>query len=219
MKAKISQSNENGNNNAEKNVDNSLIINELKPILYGERYGNGRLNCPVCIVKGIAPEIVKKTTFGVLLAKLQTGDASNKEKARALKAAYKNDKKGYDKAKQNLNGFIFGDFKSRKDGDCLVYAALLCLDIDGYDDPILAIFDLERLRKNPLVFAAWCSPSGCGLRVFVWTDATPETHKPTYAALQTEFCAFLNLTTEKDKFPHMDKTTSNVSRLRSEERV
>ena len=33
MKAKISQSNENGNNNAEKNVDNSLIINELKPIL------------------------------------------------------------------------------------------------------------------------------------------------------------------------------------------
>ena len=213
MNAKLVQINENGNNKAEKNKNNSLIINELKPCIYENRYGNGRLDCPVCIVKGTKPEIVEKTTFRALKAKLETGEAANVETAKNLKTAYKGDKKAYDKAKQGLNGFVIGDFKSRKDADCLVYVPLLCLDIDGYSDPLTASWDLDRLKKNEYVFAVWYSPSGHGLRVLVWTDATPETHKATYTALQTEFCAFLNLTTDKEKFPHIDKTTSNVSRL------
>ena len=220
METKLVHVEQNGNNPAEKKENNSLTINELKVNVYENIYGNGRLECPICIFKGNGkiPTIkqvkpIEKSTFKAFLPKLKTGEAANIEKAANLKTAYKDDKKGYDEAKQNLEAFVIGMFDHRTDNTCLIYVPLLCLDIDGYNDQLEASWDFEQLKKNPLVFAAWYSPSGCGLRVLVWTNATPETHKPIYKTLQSEFCTFLNLTTDKEKFPHMDNSTSNMSRL------
>lgn len=214
MTTKVEKKIETDKNNVEILKDNSLFINELKPCIYDKIYGNGRLDFPVCIVQGILPKVIKKTTFRTFLTMLKTGDLTKIETAKKLKTAYQNgDKKTYDTIKQNLNGFVIGDFESRRDVECLMYVPLLCLDIDGYNDHLEASWDIELLKKNEYVFAAWYSPSGCGLRVLVWTDAQPETHKTTYTALQSEFCTFLNLTTDKTKFPHMDISTSNISRL------
>lgn len=215
MSAKLNTFDETTKKNVVKKENNSLTINELEPYIYENRYGNGRLNCPVCIVKGIAPKIIEKTTLEALLTKkLRSLEPANIETATNLKTAYESgNKQAYDTLKQKLYGFVIGDFKSRKDADLLTYAPLLCLDIDGYSDQLEASWDLDLLKKNEYVFAAWFSPSTHGLRVLVWTDATPETHKATYSALQAEFCTFLNITTDKDKTPHIDLSTSNVSRL------
>ena len=83
MKAKISQSNENGNNNAEKNVDNSLIINELplsnfysdsSKILEEMAFekqadGNLKIKCPTDTVFNALPQLLK---LGVDTLKDQT---------------------------------------------------------------------------------------------------------------------------------------------------
>ena len=66
MTAKLNQSIENGKENAEKIENKSLTINDLKTNMYLNRYGNGRLDCPVCIVKGVAPKIIEKTTLRAL---------------------------------------------------------------------------------------------------------------------------------------------------------
>lgn len=209
--AKVSQLAENGKENAE---NLSLIINDLQVKSLSVPLGVQRLDVPICICKGIAPTIEKKTTIGELFKLLEVSDSTNIEIAQNLEKAYQSgNKKVYDNLKQALNGFVIGDYKSRKDAECLVYVPLMVLDIDAYPDSLLMSFDLEHLKKNPFVFAAFPSPSRCGLRVLVWADSSITTHKTVYNALQSHFAEYLNITTEKNKTPHLDSTTKNVSRL------
>lgn len=226
MDAKLNTFHETTKKNVVEKENNPLIVNGLDPALQAEKtcinlavpYGAARLNVPVCICKGIAPKVVKKTTLGDFIKSLSNGDPLSISTSESLKNAYfsyraTGDKKPYDAIKQGLNGVVFGEFSTRKDNDCTVYIGLMGLDIDGYNDPVDMSFDLSEFKKNPYVFAAFPSPSNHGLRVLVWTDSTFETHKATYKSLLSFMSNTLNISTDKDQKPHLDGATFNPSRL------
>jgi hypothetical protein len=230
MAAKVMPFYETTKNNAVESENKSLIVNDLTPyetatpeapktrINLPVPYGSERLNVPVCICNGLSPKIANRTTLGGFIDSLRTTDPLSISTAQSLKNAYllfkeTGDKKPYDAIKQGLKGVVFGDYSTRKDNDCISYIGLIGIDIDGYEDALQMSFDLATLKTNDFVFAAFPSPSGHGLRVLVFTDSTFDTHKATYKAVLQYLGDFLNLTTDKDKTPHLDAATSNPSRV------
>jgi predicted P-loop ATPase len=170
-----------------------------------------KLNFPISKVKGIKPDVLKVGTFQDLLTEMQEPD--NIKQAEKLKEAYKTNPTLYKQLKEQLNGFVIGEFSKRTDKDCLTYVPLLVFDIDGYEDSILANFDLARLEQNDYVFAAFPSPSQHGLRIFIWADVKPETHKAVYLDICQYLSDFLHISTDKKQKPHIDTSTQNLSRL------
>jgi predicted P-loop ATPase len=218
MKANLNHNGENSKFLAKENKDNSLIINDLGTKNLTVPFGESRLNVPVCTYKGVTSKTGLKTTLGTLLAKMQASDPLSIATAESLKTAYQSyketgNKEPYNEIKNNLDGFVLGDYSSRIDKNCLAYYGLLGMDIDGYNDALEMSWDLETLKKNPYVFAAFPSPSAHGLRILVWTDSTFETHKETYKAVLNYLSDWLHITTDKDRNPHLDPSTSNPCRL------
>jgi Virulence-associated protein E/VirE N-terminal domain len=226
MDAKLNTFHETTKKNVVEKENNSLTINELDPVLQAAKtptnlpvpYGAERLNLPVNIYKGVKAKKGEKTTLKAFFAMLQDGNLLSISTSESLKTAYltykeTGNKEPYNKIKNDLKGVVLGDYSTRTDNDCTVYHGLLGMDIDGYNDGLEMIWDLETLKKNPYVFAAFPSPSGHGLRVFIWTDSTFETHKATYKSLLAYLSDWLNVTTDKDKNPHLDPSTSNPCRL------
>jgi hypothetical protein len=69
-----------------------------------------------------------------------------------------------------------GRFSYRSMAGLEEYNGLICLDIDGVENPEAL---KERCKSLNWVYAAFVTPSGQGLKVMVKTHATKETYKQT----------------------------------------
>lgn len=139
----------------------------------------------------------------------------------------------YSKLKESeVPAFIIGDFEVRKDDQCKAYAPLLCFDIDGLDSGLVN-WILDECKKQPYIFAALPSVSGAGLRIMVFAQSTPSTHKSYYQAIVGRLSQDLDVPTDKDlrekwkseslsskeinqqlkKVYHLDTGTNNISRI------
>lgn len=99
-----------------------------------------------------------------------------------------------------------GTFSERKADKLVIHSGIICIDIDGQDNP--QILDFEELKselaKNKHILLCALSVSGNGLFCFI-PIAYPERHKEHYNSLQEDFKA-MGIT--------IDKSCSDVSRLR-----
>jgi len=143
------------------------------------------------------------------------------------------DPQAYARLKESaVPAFIIGDFEVRKDGQCKAYAPLLCFDIDGLDIGLVNWL-LDECQKLSYIFAAFPSVSGAGLRIMVFAQSTPATHKSYYQAIISRLSKDLSVPTDKDlrakwkseglsskevnqqlkKVYHLDTGTNNISRI------
>lgn len=211
MATKVVQNSEFSKPSAENLQEN--ILSEVEQIkLFPIPVGEARLQIPISLVQGIKPEIIKTITLADLFQEFQTNDAKALSFTKELSNAYLTDKNLYKQVKSRCRGFILGLFLYRGDKHCQIYAPIMGFDIDGYDDAFYAALDFDELKKDKYIFAVFPSPSGHGLRVLVWADVTPDTHKEMYELIIKHLCDVLNLTTDKKNGVHLDISTSNISR-------
>ena len=173
-------------------------------------YGKERLNVPVSFVRGTKTHIVKKSCLSELFQRIKTTDDKKIEEATKLVRLAIDSPNEYKKQKNLLGGFIIGDFNKRADKEVNAYVPLLVFDIDK-----LEIFQyveiLRACEKSPFVYAAFPSPSYMGCRVMVWCNSTIDTHKAYYSKVIEHLTEITGLGTDITK-PHIDKSTSNISR-------
>ena len=167
------------------------MLNKQFPLCHGK----DRLSCPISKVKGTSTEIIEIITLEQLFADMLTDDVADIERADALTHAYKTPQ--YDQLKNQLNGFVIGQFSKREDAACEVCVPLLVFDIDKIEDVLFTSWLLYALQQNPYVFAAFPSVSGHGLRIFVWSDASRDNRKEAYEAFCDYLSAWLNIETDK----------------------
>lgn len=77
-----------------------------------------------------------------------------------------------------------GIYSARNSKGLLHYSKVICLDIDHVDDVILL---KEKCKVIPWVWAAFITPSGKGLKVFVLTDSDEESFKDYDAEIAIAF--------------------------------
>jgi predicted P-loop ATPase len=187
---------------------------------------DARLNVPVTIYRGIQPAPQRQITLNALFSEIVTDDLEKLSSSRTMVDLYKNHlsepengkkdaKKAYEEKKSQLNGFSIGDFSYRNDKkeNCLQYVPLLVFDLDGCKSMEDANSLKQKLTNLPYVFAAFPSPSGHGLRIFVWLSATYDTHRIMYTHVLKSLCNDLGVTTDKKKGVHFDSTCQNESRF------
>ena len=197
--------------NAEKSQE--ILLLEVEPIEFlPQPIGEQRLHVPISLVQGIKPEITKVVALNELFQLFQANDPKALAFKQNLVAAYLDDKEKYKQLKSKCQGFIIGEFSHRSDKNCKKYAPLMAFDIDGYEDTFSVELDIFELKKDKHIFAAFPSPSGHGLRILVWADVTPDTHKVMYELILHHLCDKLHLTTDKKNGVHFDVSTSNISR-------
>jgi len=152
-----------------------------------------RLGIPMSIFKGVNPKVEGNSTLGDVLNEISSSDASKVSIALELRRLKNNTPTEYKKRKEHLSGFCVGEYSTRSKAGCNKYYPLLVFDIDGYDDNTSAIFDLNKLKKLDVVFSAFLSPSGKGLRVLVWSNATKENHVKVYHQAGRLISSHLNI--------------------------
>jgi predicted P-loop ATPase len=160
-------------------------------------FGEQRLGACVSLVQGLSPTISEKSTLGAVFQKMKNPDAKQRETAIQLQQLSRTDTTAYKRLKETLPGFIVGEFSYRKNNQCLTYVPLIGFDFDGFVDAGETEAHLNNLIKCPYVFAAYVSPSGCGIRAFVWCDSTTETHEHYYQHLGEYLADRLHLPTGK----------------------
>lgn len=118
--------------------------------------------------------------------------------------------------------FIPGKFPIRKNNDCDEYVPLLGFDLDHCKEVKEII---EQLKTDRFVFAAYPSPSGEGIRVFIWTNSVQDSHKAYYQTICDHLSGVLNIPTDEflksqgkgnDEIKtttHIDTSTNNPARL------
>lgn len=193
-----------------------------------------RLNIPISFVTGAkSNKIIRLGTFSEAL-NLMRFDEKVKEFGGRLKELRETDKIEYDKIKTSkCPGFVIGKYNERKDSSCEVYVPLVGFDIDKFENEVVAKIYLERCKECPYIFTAFLSPSMRGLRIFIWCDSTPVTHKDFYKKITTYLSTFLQIPTDKsiskdlkengenreeikaylELNQHIDTGTSNISRI------
>ncbi len=94
-----------------------------------------------------------------------------------------------------------GEFSYRNDKkeNCSQYVPCCVFDLDGCKSTEEASLLLQKIRNLQYIFAAFPSPSGHGLRLFVWVSATYETHRIQYIQVLKSLCTDLGITTDKKK--------------------
>ena len=152
-----------------------------------------RLGISMSIFKGINPKPSKKLSLGEVINVISTTDESKFKQTKELRSLKNNKPTEYKKRKQNLLGFCIGEYSTRSQSGCEKYYPLLVFDIDGYDDPTCAILDLIELKKLQETYSAFLSPSGRGLRVMVWSNATKENHVDVYHQVGKLISRHLNI--------------------------
>ena len=198
--------------------------------------GKKRLQIPLSLVKGVRSNSITEYSN---LSKIIDQMTDNKNQSlinfsNELKAAKKQDAKLYKELKEgHCLGFIVGRYAKRFDNSCEVYVPLLGFDVDGIEDELYTDFHLNQCQKSPYIFLAFPSPSGKGLRVFIWCDTTLKNHKKTYVKACNYLSDFLKIPTDKmlrndlkakgldDKEirqqlkvnDHIDTSTKNPSRI------
>ncbi len=100
---------------------------------------------------------------------------------------------------------ISGTFSGRGQNKLKKHSGLICIDIDGKDNPGLRIEDVKRqLAKLDYVMYCGLSVSGKGLMCII-KISNPEKHKGHFEALKVDFL---------DMGIVIDKSCSDISRLR-----
>ncbi len=187
---------------------------------------NARLTLPVTLYRGINPQPLKSIPLKDLLLEMASEDIVKISDSTALVDAYKkylgdaqqgilDAKKLYEDKKTQLKGFSMGEFSYRSDKkeNCIQYVPCFVLDLDGCKSPDDAFLLRQKLETLPYVFAAFPSPSGHGLRIFVWGVATYETHRTRYMQVLKSLCRDLGVTMDKKNGVHFDSTCQNESRF------
>jgi hypothetical protein len=186
---------------------------------------HARLTVPVTILKGKNPRPVRHITLSELLAEIETTTIAKLNHAKAMVIAYEQylqnvekgieyPKKGYETEKDKLYGFQLGHFSYRNDEkeSCLEYVPCQVFDLDGCQSTYDVFLFREKLKELAYVFAAFASPSGYGLRILIWTNATYDTHIAIYLQILEKLCTHLGVTTDKRNGTHFDTTCKNESR-------
>lgn len=184
-----------------------------------------RLTVPVTILQGKNPRPLRHITMSELLAEIETTHIAKLNHAKTLVYAYEQylqnvekgieyPKKAYETEKDKLYGFQFGHFSYRNDDpeSCLEYVPCQVFDLDGCQSTYDVFLYREKLKELAYVFAAFASPSGYGLRILIWTNATYETHIRIYLQILEKRCTHLGVTTDKRNGTHFDTTCKNQSR-------
>ena len=184
-----------------------------------------RLTVPVTILKGIHPRPMRHITLSELFAEIETPHVSKLNHAQSLVCAYEQylqnvekgiekPKKAYETKKEELYGFQLGQFAYRNDekANCLEYVPCQVFDLDGCASTYDVFLYQQKLKELDYVFAAFASPSGYGLRILIWTNATYDTHPTIYLQILELLCKHLNVTTDKGNGTHFDTTCKNPSR-------
>lgn len=161
--------------------------------------GKARLKTTVTLLQGISPKILGHSTIGeVFKRKTDPKNETVVKLSQQLLQAKSDSVSTYKALKEReCPAFIIGKFSEKRNNCCQEYAPLLGFDIDHVADTFLLEATLNDLRKSPFVFAAFPSPSGQGLRFFVWADSTPQTHKIYYEAICANLSECLNIPTDK----------------------
>ena len=179
--------------------------------IYKTPYGENRLNFPISIVQGNQTENLKVLSFKEFLNEIQ--DVKHIPKHNELLEAYSKGKAIYTPIKEKLNSFVIGDWYYRNDESCKVYVPIIGFDIDGFPDILQTEFAISELEKCEYIFCVFPSPSSHGLRILVWCDSTPDTHKAVNVAFFDVLEKLMNIgKKKKDHEPNIDTSTGNLSR-------
>jgi hypothetical protein len=185
-------------------------------------FGDDRLNVPVSIFKGVtgSTKRLSITTLKEVFDRIR--DPENKKleafatKIEQLK--YEGKKQYQEYRDKEAIGFIVGDYPVRKNDAVKQYIPLLGFDIDTPVDliPNTAAI-IKQLSSLDYVFAAFPSTSRAGVRVFVWSGCTLESHKTYYKhilkKLSTDTGIPIQSSQDKPKAEFFDKSTSNNGRI------
>lgn len=150
-------------------------------------------------------EVVEQKDILKILDDIKTGTYRNA--ITYLRKSLAEDKKeASERAKKSLPAFTpSATFKGgRKIEFLTAYNALVVLDIDKITKEKLTE-SKEQLQSNQYVFAAFTSPSGNGLKVFVKVSSEKTEHKETFLKLQEYFENLLQL--------EIDKSGKDITRL------
>jgi hypothetical protein len=186
---------------------------------------NARLNVPVTIYRGVHPQPFKYITLKELLFEMASDDLVKISATNAIVDSYEKylsdaqkgiegAKKPYEDKKAQLNGFSLGEFSYRNDKkeNCLQYVSCFVFDLDGCKSKEETFLLLQKIKTFPYIFAAFPSPGGHGLRVFIWVSSTYEKHRILYLQALKTLCQDLALTTDKKNGVHFDSTCQNCLR-------
>lgn len=106
------------------------------------------------------------------------------------------DKEARNELKKGLPSVLFsGEFKDRKDQSIIKHSKLAVIDFDHVNEPDILKRDLSSLN---IVFSAWISPSGDGVKCLVKLKY-PERHSEQYLALLDYFKKYGVDADEKNK--------------------
>ena len=150
-------------------------------------------------------EVVEQKDILKILDDIKTGTYRNA--ITYLRKSLAEDKKeAAERAKKALPAFTpSAIFKGGRKMEFLTaYNALVVLDIDKITKEKL-VESKEKLKENQFVFAAFTSPSGNGLKVFVKVSTEKTEHKETFLKLQEYFENLLQL--------EIDKSGKDITRL------
>ena len=150
-------------------------------------------------------EVIEQKDILKILDDIKTGTYRNA--ITYLRKSLAEDKKeAAERAKKSLPAFTpSATFKGGRKMEFLTaYNALVVLDIDKITKEKL-VESKEKLKENQFVFAAFTSPSGNGLKVFVKVTTDKTEHKETFIKLQTYFENLLQL--------EIDKSGKDITRL------
>lgn len=139
-----------------------------------------RLGISLTLFKGVNPKVQGKSSLKEVLNRISTSNESDLDRTEKIRGLKNNNPTVYKKQKEKLPGFCVGNYTTRSQNGCKEYFPLLIFDIDGYQDSTTALMDLNKLKHLPEVLFSFLSPSGRGLRIGVWSNATKENHTNVY---------------------------------------
>ncbi|MDX1943188.1 MAG: VapE family protein [Saprospiraceae bacterium] len=158
--------------------------------------GKNRLKSPVSQYKGIGKTLQGYATISDIFDLMQGEQL--KPLSTQLHNAKQESPQAYKRIKErDCPAFITGKFPKKEDAACEVYTGLVVFDIDHCVADFCVAENIRMLKSSPFVFAAFPSVSGLGVRVMVWCDSKPETHKAYYEAFCAHLSEVLNIPTDK----------------------
>ena len=118
--------------------------------------------------------LIEKDTEGVHLSDYRTRHERAASKALSIK--------------KNLPSFAWSGECTARTGGAFTHSGILCLDLDGKDNPDLLPRDMvERIKPLAYVLGWFVSPSGDGLKVLIRIKADESSHKVSFLVAEQAF--------------------------------
>lgn len=173
-----------------------------------------RAKAPVTLFRGATgKKPFKVATFADLLEMIRQ---ENQETAKMLQKLKQEDPEAYNREKKRLTAFASGKFSYASTEGLEEYSPLLFFDLDGLSSDLVRYF-LHDCKQDSFIHVAFPSPSGEGLRIGVWTNATADSHKEAYQAICEHLSGVFRIPIGRPKDDRgegfIDPTTSNISRI------